>query len=97
MWADLTTDRLPWCQFRALLVSLPPESAFVRAQSGETGLPLDTQLLAMAVDALHLWLWANSDEKRRGKQPEPVLGVTGRANPDLDRRLLEQRERTRRG
>ena len=81
LWADLATDRLPWRQFQALLNGLPWDSAYARAiTGGDNAVSTDTQLLAMAVDALHAWLWGNADPKTRGDAPGSItarlLGIT---------------------
>lgn len=96
LWADLGTDRLRWRSFRALLVSLPPDSAYVRSVAGgEAHMTIDTQLLGLVVDALRMWLWGNADPKKRGSAPAPVLGypTASEAPVDMGAALLEQQQR----
>ncbi len=74
LWADLGTDRLPWCRFRAFLGHLPWDSAYAREiAGGKGGVTLDQQLLGLLVDRLTLQLWAQQSSKDRGPQPKPVL------------------------
>ena len=83
LWPDLASGRLTWRKLRVFLSSLPTDSAFTRSViGGDRLIPLDLQLAAMSVDALHLWLWANSDTKKRGAMPTPLLnGLMGIESP----------------
>lgn len=70
LWAELTGPRLRWGRLRVLLGHLPRDAATVRAQAGEQALwgPAE-QLLALAVDALHVANWQRSDPKKAGNTP----------------------------
>jgi hypothetical protein len=58
------------------MASLPWDSAYARSHAGgPNGIPLDVQLAAMVVDALHALLYRDADPKKRGDQPTPVLGA----------------------
>ena len=73
LWSELGGPRLPWCRLSGLLAALPADAATVRAQHGpEAAWGVSEQLLALAVDALHVANWQRADPKKAGKPPVKV-------------------------
>jgi hypothetical protein len=101
LWADLGTERLPFCRLRVLVDHLPRDSAYVEAVHGRKALPMsETVWLPYLVWLLQVRLWTESDPKKRGPMPkQPSTPFDPPPPPSLRERLedLYRRDRERRG
>lgn len=57
----------------ALIKQLPADSRTFLAQAPEYKWPTKEQYLAGIEFSWRQWLWANSDKKKRGPEPKPML------------------------
>lgn len=55
-----------------LAVNLPAGSLTWQALDVPAAWTVEQHLLATLVDQMNLWMWANSDPKRRGHRPDPL-------------------------
>lgn len=55
-----------------LAANLPPGSLVWRKLDVPRAWTGTEYLMAMQIDQMNLWLWANSDPKKRGRQPKPL-------------------------
>ncbi|MGI5222493.1 DUF5361 domain-containing protein [Nocardia sp. CA-290969] len=71
---QLGTEALTWCDFRAIFAYPHPDMAVTRAmRPDEWQWGLTEQLLASAVDALTLLVWAKTKDAQKGRnRPKPI-------------------------
>lgn len=55
-----------------LAANLPDGSMVWRAVDTPRAWTMDQHLLATLVDQMRMWMWAQSDPKRRGPRPKPL-------------------------
>ena len=55
-----------------LVCTLPAGSLTWQALDTPAAWTVEQHLLATLCDQMNLWMWANSDPKRRGRRPEPL-------------------------
>lgn len=103
---DLYRNRMSWRRFMVLVERLPAGSAVARAVHGDAAQwSLSDQLLASAVDALHVANWQRSEDGAKGRnrpRPIPRPGVDdgrvvhgrgkGMTPEELDKRLGRVRD-----
>lgn len=56
----------------ALAVNLPDGSMVWRVLNTPNAWTVDQHLTACLVDQMQMWMWSNSDPKKRGHRPKPL-------------------------